>query len=55
MAMAFVQRGYKVREDFVHLAFPLDEHDERAWGRRLHLPLQLGLGRTSTAGRGRFV
>jgi predicted alpha/beta superfamily hydrolase len=55
MAMAFHQRGYKLREDFVHLAFPLDEHDERAWGRRLHLPLQLALGRTSTAQRGRFV
>ena len=55
MAMALSQRGYRVREDFLHLAFPLDEHDERAWGRRLHLPLQLGLGRTSTAGRGRFV
>ena len=55
MAMAFHQRGYKVREDFLHLAFPLEEHDERAWGRRLHLPLQLALGRTSTAQRGRFV
>jgi predicted alpha/beta superfamily hydrolase len=55
MAMAFHQRGYKLREDFVHLAFPLDEHDERAWGRRLHLPLQLALARTSTARRGRFV
>ena len=55
MAMALSQRGYKAREDFLHLAFPLDEHDERAWGRRLHLPLQLALGRTSTARRGRFV
>ncbi len=55
MAMAFHQRGYQARTDFVHLAFPLEEHDEGAWGRRLHLPLQLGLGRTSTAQRGRFV
>jgi hypothetical protein len=55
MAMAFHQRGYQARTDFVHLAFPLEEHDERAWGRRLHLPLQLGLGLTSTAHRGRFV
>jgi predicted alpha/beta superfamily hydrolase len=55
MAMAFHQRGYNVREDFVNFAFPLDEHDETAWGRRLHLPLQLALGRTSTAQRGRFV
>ena len=37
MAMAFSQRGYSVREDFLHLAFPLEEHDEQAWGRRLHL------------------
>jgi predicted alpha/beta superfamily hydrolase len=51
MAMALSHRGYRVREDFLHLAFPLDEHDERAWGKRLHLPLQLGLGRTSTASR----
>ena len=31
MAMALSHRGYRVREDFLHLAFPLDEHDERAW------------------------
>ena len=55
MAMALTQRGYRVRQDFLHLAFPLDEHDERAWGKRLHLPLQLGLGKISTASRGRFV
>jgi hypothetical protein len=46
-------RGYRIREDYLHLAFPLDEHDERAWGKRLHLPLQLGLGQTSTASRRR--
>jgi predicted alpha/beta superfamily hydrolase len=51
MAMALSHRGYRVREDYLHLAFPLDEHDERAWGKRLHLPLQLGLGQTSTASR----
>lgn len=55
MAMALTQRGYKPREDFVHLVFPLQEHDEDAWGRRLHLPLQLALGKTSAARRGRFV
>jgi hypothetical protein len=38
MAMALQQRGYQAREDFIHLAFPLEEHDERAWGRRLHCP-----------------
>lgn len=51
MAMAFVERGYRVREDFLHLAFPLEVHDERAWGRRLHLPLQLALGRPGLARR----
>jgi predicted alpha/beta superfamily hydrolase len=55
MAMALAHRGYRPREDFLHLAFPLDEHDEAAWGRRLHIPLQLGLSRIAAAGRGRFV
>ncbi|MCK6461659.1 MAG: hypothetical protein L6Q95_17390 [Planctomycetes bacterium] len=45
MAMALERRGYRPREEFLHLAFPLEAHDERAWGRRLHLPLQLALGR----------
>lgn len=53
MAMALIQRGYRAREDFLHLVFPLEQHDENAWGRRLHLPLQLGLGLTSTAQRRR--
>jgi predicted alpha/beta superfamily hydrolase len=51
MAMAFVERGYRVREDFLHLAFPLEQHDEKAWGRRLHLPLQLALGCPGVAQR----
>jgi predicted alpha/beta superfamily hydrolase len=55
MAMAFVHRGYKVRQDFLHLVFPLEEHDEQAWGRRLHIPLQLGLSKVTAAYRGRFV
>jgi predicted alpha/beta superfamily hydrolase len=55
MAMAFSQRGYKVREDFLHLAFPLEEHDEQAWGRRIHLPLQLALGKPGVAQRRRVV
>ncbi len=45
MAMALSERGYKVREDFLHLAFPGEQHDERAWSRRLHLPFQLAMGR----------
>jgi len=55
MAMALSQRGYVPRRDVVHLMFPLDEHDENAWSRRLHLPLQLGLGKVSTAFRGRYL
>jgi predicted alpha/beta superfamily hydrolase len=55
MAMALGRRGYRVREDFLHLVFPLEEHDERAWGRRLHLPVQLGLGTVTTAQRRRSV
>jgi predicted alpha/beta superfamily hydrolase len=53
MAMALARRGYRQREDFLHLAFPLEEHDERAWGRRLHLPLQLGVGTLATTERRR--
>jgi len=51
LAMALERRGYRVRRDFLHLVFPLDGHDENAWGKRLHIPLQLGLGLTSTAAR----
>jgi predicted alpha/beta superfamily hydrolase len=51
MAMALGRRGYRVREEFLHLVFPLEAHDERAWGRRLHLPLQLALGRPARARR----
>jgi predicted alpha/beta superfamily hydrolase len=53
MAMALARRGYRQREDFLHLAFPREEHDERAWGRRLHLPLQLGMGTLATTERRR--
>jgi len=53
MAMALGHRGYRVREDFLHFVFPLEKHDERAWGRRLHLPVQLGLGTATTTQRRR--
>lgn len=55
VAMAFVERGYVNGRDFLHLAFPLSEHNEQAWAHRLHLPLQLFCGKISTAVRGRFV
>jgi predicted alpha/beta superfamily hydrolase len=41
MAMALVSRGWIYGLDLLHFAFPLAEHDEKAWGLRLHLPLQL--------------
>ncbi|MBL8899364.1 MAG: alpha/beta hydrolase [Planctomycetes bacterium] len=55
MALALSERGYRAREDFLHLVFPLEEHRENDWGQRLHLPLQLALGRTGAARRGRYV
>ena len=51
MAMALVRRGYRVREEFLHLVFPLEKHDENAWGRRLHIPLQLGMSLVTSAAR----
>ncbi len=44
MAMALVSRGWVFGRDLIHFAFPLAEHDEKAWGLRLHLPLQLFSG-----------
>ena len=44
MAMALVSRGWEFGRDLTHFAFPLAEHDEKAWGLRLHLPLQLFSG-----------
>jgi hypothetical protein len=55
MAMALQRREYRVRQDFLHLVFPAEGHDETAWGRRLHLPLQLGLGKIAAASRGRLI
>lgn len=53
MALALQSRGYVYGRDFLHLAFPLDQHEESAWGGRLHLPLQLFWGKVSMAQRGR--
>jgi predicted alpha/beta superfamily hydrolase len=53
MAMALGERGYQPRQDFLHLVFPLEKHDETAWGRRLHIPFQLGLSLVTTASRQR--
>jgi predicted alpha/beta superfamily hydrolase len=53
MAMALQSRGYVRGVDFLQLAFPLEAHEETAWGKRLHLPLQLFWGKVSMAVRGR--
>ena len=52
MAMALVSRGWKYGHNLLHLSFPRAEHDEKAWGMRLHLPLQFlngAVARTSRA------
>lgn len=53
MAMALSQRGWTPGKEFLHVMFPLALHDEKSWGARLHLPLQLFLSRTSVAFRRR--
>ena len=55
MAMALASRGYRNREEFLHLVFPEEGHDEAAWGRRLHLPLQVGFGKVAATARGRSI
>lgn len=51
MAMALVSRGWTYGRDLLHFAFPLAEHDEHAWGMRLHLPLQLFEGSVANVSR----
>lgn len=51
MAMALNERGCIFGKDFMHVAFPLALHDERSWGERLHLPLQLFRGRIANRAR----
>jgi predicted alpha/beta superfamily hydrolase len=51
MAMALVSRGWRYGHNLLHLAFPLAEHDESAWGVRLHLPLQFMNGAVARASR----
>ena len=40
MAMALISRGWRYGHNLIHLCFPHAEHDESAWGMRLHLPMQ---------------
>jgi hypothetical protein len=38
--------------DLLYLCFPHAAHDEKAWGMRLHLPMQLFTGMVARASRG---
>jgi predicted alpha/beta superfamily hydrolase len=51
MAMALVSRGWRYAHNLLHLCFPHAEHDEKAWGLRLHLPLQFINGAVARASR----
>jgi predicted alpha/beta superfamily hydrolase len=51
MAMALIARGWRFGDDLLHLCFPYAEHDEAAWGTRLHLPLQFLNGSVARASR----
>jgi len=49
MANALIERGCVLGRDVMHLAFPLDGHNERAWASRVHVPLQLFSGKMRQA------
>jgi predicted alpha/beta superfamily hydrolase len=51
MAMALVSRGWRYGHNLLHLSFPHAEHDEAAWGLRLHLPMQFMNGAVARASR----
>jgi predicted alpha/beta superfamily hydrolase len=51
MAMALVSRGWRYGVNLLHLCFPHAEHDESAWGLRLHLPMQFFTGAVARASR----
>ena len=51
MAMALVSRGWRYGHNLLHLCFPHAEHDESAWGMRLHLPMQFLNGAVARASR----
>ena len=44
MAVALAGRGFLFGRDFIHHAFPLEQHGEARWGGRCHLPLQFFAG-----------
>jgi hypothetical protein len=51
MALALISRGWRYGCDLVHLSFPHAAHDEKAWGVRLHLPMQFFSGVVARASR----
>jgi predicted alpha/beta superfamily hydrolase len=51
MALALVSRGWRYGRDLLYLCFPHAAHDEKAWGMRLHLPMQLFTGMVARASR----
>lgn len=51
MAMALVSRGWRYGLNLLHLCFPHAEHNETAWGLRLHLPMQFLNGAVARAAR----
>jgi predicted alpha/beta superfamily hydrolase len=51
MAMALVSKGWKYGFNLFHLCFPHAEHQESAWGMRLHLPMQFINGAVARAAR----
>jgi hypothetical protein len=51
MATALVTRGWRYGLNLLHLCFPRAEHNEAAWGLRLHLPMQFLNGAVARASR----
>jgi predicted alpha/beta superfamily hydrolase len=51
MALALVSKGWRYGRDLLYLCFPRAAHDEKAWGMRLHLPMQLFTGIVARASR----
>ena len=51
LATALVSRGWRYGHNLLHLCFPHAEHDEAAWGMRLHLPMQFLNGAVARASR----
>jgi hypothetical protein len=53
MAIALISRGWRYGRDLIHLCFPHASHYEKAWGMRLHLPMQFFTGAVARASRRR--